>query len=416
MANNRYFSNYPTINRSYLSAGTGRYEMKNFDHEKLVIPNKNAKRSNVIVESGSTLTYFEDSYSNAAPIPTSNFNVIKVSVDTLHSNNELETYLTLNVKQGHYQEKLSTTYSTPIITGTNFYRNYPVENEFFNIEFENQYQSNIHANVSVELSRYTQFNPPTQLQDKVSWKELGNLNREGSNFNEDVALGQFDGVRQIDVFGFVENANTDRMVCPIDVQPNLSNVYAEVYAVSDSNLDTGEIFIEGDTDISLDGRISDGITLFGTSNSTISINRFRSLDSVRIPFTNTGNVSIYHNGTTNALSYVPSGYARQTNALFYVSTRSEVIIEEVAIESLAVLQDGELRISQYDNSTFKKVLWSTKISDGHQSIIWTPNVKVDKENTVYAEIVNVTLSAADAARIGVSMRLKEYYLKPKLQI
>lgn len=414
MANNRYFSNYPTINRSYLSAGTGRYEMNNFDHEDLVLPNRDARKSNVIVESQSSLTFFEDSFSNAAPIPTSNYNVIKVSVDTMHDNNNTENYLILNLKQGHYKEKLSTTYSTPILTGTNFYRNYPVENEFVNIEFQNEYLANIHANVSVELSRYTQYNPPTQLQDKVTWKELANLNRDGASFDEDVALEQFDGIKMVDVFGYVENSNSDRMVCPIDVQPNLSNVYAEVYAVSDSNLDAGEIFLTGDTDFSLDGRISDGITLFGTSNSTISVNRFRSIDGVNFGFTNKGNVSIYHNGTANALSYVPQGYARVSNALYYVSTRSKVVVNEVRIESLTFLQDGELRISQYDKASFKKVLWSTKIHDGSESVVWNPNIKVDSEHTIYAEVVNTTLSSG--ARIAVSMKLKEYYLKPKLQI
>jgi hypothetical protein len=414
MANNRYFSNYPTINRSYLSAGSARYEMNNFDHENLVLPNRDARRSNVIIEAQSTLTFFEDRFSNAAPIPTSNYNVIKVSVDTLHDNNDDENYLILNLKQGHYAEKLSTTYSTPILTGTNFYRNYPVENEFVNIEFQNEYLANIHANVSVELSRYTQFNPPTQLQDTVKWKELANLNRDGASFDEDVALGHFQSIENVDVFGYVENANTDRMVCPIDVQPNLSNVYTEVYATSDSNLDTGEITISGDTDLSIDGRVTDGITLFGTSNSTISVNRFRSIDSVIFPFTNTGNVSIFQNGTANAVSYIPKDYARVSNCLYYVSTRSKVIVNEVKVESLSHMIDGELRISQYDKANFKKVIWSAKIHDGVQSYTWSPNLLVDSDNTIYAEISDVSLSGGN--RISVSMRMKEYYLKPKLDV
>jgi hypothetical protein len=413
MANNRYFSSYPTINRSYLSAGSARYEMTNFDHENLVLPNRDARRSNVIVEAQSSLTFFEER-GNAAPVPTSNYNVIKVSIDTLHDNNLEKNYLLLNLKQGHYKDKLSTTYSTPILTGTNFYRNYPVENEFVNLEIQNEYAANIHANISVELSRYTQYNPPTQLQDVVQWKELANLNRDGASFDEDVARGLFKPIINVDVFGYVENANTDRMVCPIEVQPNLSNVYTEVYAVSDSNTDQGEIFLSGDTDESVDGRVNNGITLFGTSNSTISVNRYRSVDSVTFPFTNTGNISIYHNGTTNALSYVPKGYARTSNCLYYVSTRSQVIVNEVKVESISTMNDGELRISQYNNGVFNKVLWSTKINDGIQSLTWNPNILVDSDNTIYAEIVDLSLSSGN--RIGVSMKLKEYYLKPKLDV
>ncbi|MHA2344908.1 MAG: hypothetical protein ACXADW_23920, partial [Candidatus Hodarchaeales archaeon] len=63
---------------------------------------------------------------------------------------------------------------------------------------------------------------------------------------------------------------------------------------------------------------------------------------------------------------------------------------------------------------FNKVLWSTKINDGIQSLTWNPNILVDSDNTIYAEIVDLSLSSGN--RIGVSMKLKEYYLKPKLDV
>ena len=118
MSTSRYFSNFPTINQGYLSAGTSR-QGDNFTFNDVVSPNRDAMRSNVII------TQNVDKYIFENPISTANFNIIKVSIDTNNNLNGVNDTLFLDVLQGHTPENMSVSYTTPISTFKTFYRNFP---------------------------------------------------------------------------------------------------------------------------------------------------------------------------------------------------------------------------------------------------------------------------------------------------
>ena len=107
MSTSRYFSNFPTINQGYLSAGTSR-QGDNFTFNDVVSPNRDAMRSNVII------TQNVDKYIFENPISTANFNIIKVSIDTNNNLNGVNDTLFLDVLQGHTPENMSVSYTTPI--------------------------------------------------------------------------------------------------------------------------------------------------------------------------------------------------------------------------------------------------------------------------------------------------------------
>ena len=80
--NSRYFSAYPTINPSYLSGGTNRQDGDSYTFNDIVRPNKNALKSNVIVQPNIDYDVFKNYNDDLEPISTGNFNVIGISVDT----------------------------------------------------------------------------------------------------------------------------------------------------------------------------------------------------------------------------------------------------------------------------------------------------------------------------------------------
>ena len=407
---NRYGQQLPTINKNYMSAILSRQDGATYSsYDTIQTPNKEAVKSNVIVQVGQSLPVF------STPVPTENFNVISVSLDAMNESNALGENYDVILKQGLASTSLTETYTSPFLGQTNFYRNYPVANNFMNLELSNPStnNSNLHANVVITLSKYTQFNPPTQLGDNVEYKSMANLSRQGNFFIDDVSRGLVDSVQLINIQGMVNevSANT-HVVCPIEFQVPTSNVYTEVYCQSDSGLDTFEIFVSGDTDVIPDGRATDGITLQGTTPSAISINRYKSIDSVDcLGNVNTGNISIRTSGTNLGMNYVPAGWANTAGAVYYISNRSVGVLKVLEVNGYSTLHVSRIRAVLQDNSTGQKTVWESRIADGDVQRLWTPDIFIPSGTTVYVEMEGHSPVGSDQ-EINVNVKILEYHLNP----
>ena len=409
----RYNQHFPTLNRSYLSGGIQNAQAGNiFTYENIVSANRDANQSNVAVSAKSTTTIFKD------VIQTNNFNVVQVSLDTLEVFNPSDAFLYVNINQGLEAKSLTNSYKTPVESRKNFFRNYPVKNGFCNITLENPTDSDLRANVTVTLSKFTQFNPPSQLGDDISFKEMTNLNRNANEFYDDVALNNFQSIEMINKVGsFSSITNTTPFIlAPIPIVANTSNIYAEVQAKSDSILDAGyELEISGDIDTGVNGRFNNLIQLNGTSNSAISINKYKSVDTVNLfGNNNTGNISIFHTGTGKMLNYIPSGYANTSTVLYYVDIRAKAIVKEINLKGFSVLTNSKVRLRIIDGGTGVVTYWEADLRDGYIENSWRPDLLVNSNNTVYLEVYNEA-GGTSIDMVG-SLKLIKYFEDPEIKV
>jgi len=416
--NSRYFSAYPTINPSYLSSGASR-DVNNYTFEDIVRPNQNAFKSNVIVQPNINFDVFKNYKNDLEPISTSNFNVIGVSIDTNIVNgngfpiNNNDDIIFLDVLQGHNKSDMIVSYSTPIVANNVFYRNYPVKNNFCNIRFRNEKSSNVHVSYDISLSKFTQFNPPSQLGDNVEFAEMSNLIRSANDFYDDVSREQFENAKIINRFGYLkDNVNSTQIISPILLEENTSNTFAEVFGISDSASDVFNMDISGETDLSNLGRINNRITLLGTSNSTISINRYKYIDTVDLlGNNNTGNISIYKNGTLDAVAYIPKGFANISSAIYYINKIEEGVLKEVKLNGSVKIQNGSVQVRLAQGSSIKTI-WSSGIINSDVKNVWKPDYKIPSNSTIYAIVEDIDTTIYANERIDISMKILKYELQP----
>ena len=375
----RYFSAYPTINRGYLSGATGRQELKTYDFQDIVYPTLNSRSSNVIVVPNIPENVFADTNTTGGtdlkPIVTDNFNVIRLSVDTHYPHiNVQDTQLFVDILQGHNEEDMAVSYTTPIDTLQTFFRSYPVKNKYVNVQFRNE-------------------------------------------FYDDVSREQFANSNIINTFGFfTTNVTSKQIVAPVDIQENTTNVFAEVFGVSDSNSDAFEINISGQTDVRPTGRINNGISLFGTSNGTISVNRYKYIDTLDMGGNNnTGNISIYRTGTTDLVAYIPKDLGAFSSPIYYIDKLEEGVLKEVRVMGSTILQNGsvEVRLNQGNSIT---TIWATSIIDGIQENCWKPDFKLPSNSTCYAIVRGVNTTNFSPQRVDVSMKILRYKNQPENSI
>lgn len=423
---NRYFSAYPTLNPSYLSGGTTRTDNGSFTYQDVVVPNTQGSSSNITIQPKIDSLVFKDKNGNGDAIATDNFNVIKVSCDTnlrpinpagfpVHINNDGETIF-MDILQGLSSDNLAVTYTTPVNTREVFYRNYPVNNSFFNVRFRNERSANIHISYEVSLSKFTQFNPPSQIGDKVPFAEMSNLNRNANMFYDDVSRGKFGNAEIINTFGFCEkNISTTQILSPVYIQENTANTFTKVTGISDSVSDTFELQVSGQTNFLDLGRISNGIEINGTSAGTNSINQFRYIDTVDFPegSTNTGNISIFRNGTTDLVAYIPQGFRNVSSPIYYINRLEEGVLKEVKLTGTTIMQEGQIEV-RLARGVDIETIWTSGIVDGKTETSWTPDYLIPSDSTVYAiaKNINTTAFASGAERIDLSLKIVKYNTKP----
>ena len=412
----RYFSPYPTINSGYLSGGTGRQNNDTFTFQDIVRPNNNAKATNINIQSNIIYDVFSNKNSDFVdvvdPIETKNFNVIRVSVDSIYKQNTEGDEFFVDILQGQNPYNLAVSYTTPLKTNDIFFRAYPVKNNFCNVRFRNNTISNIHIDHDISLSKFSQFNPISQIGDNVVFNEMVNLTRIANNFYDDVSRELFENSSIVNRFGYFENnVINNQIVAPVNILENTSNTFVEVYAKSDSALDTFEFTIDGNTDILDNGRSLNNLELFGTSNSLISLSRYKYIDTIDMPQNNSGNVSIYKNGTNELVAYIPKDTRALSSPLYYINKIEEGVLKEVRLKGLTQLQNGsiDVRLTEGDNI---KTIWTTGVLDGVVDNVWFPDFKIPSNSTVYAIVKDVDTTTHGNERVDISLKILKYNLQP----
>lgn len=185
-------------------------------------------------------------------IPSGEFNVIKVDISSQNTSYDTR----LDVRYGHTESLEDSTikYSTIIEPGTNFYRNYPIENEYFSISLKNLDESvSGHSDLDgrVTLSKYTQYNAPVQLSDEIDRFTMGSIERQANNYDWDVVNGRVTDVSKVERIGVMPSdyGNAEQIVWGINAFNDFdtSNDFRPLVVRTEGGGDNGgkEIVIEG---------------------------------------------------------------------------------------------------------------------------------------------------------------------------
>ena len=252
-----------------------------------------------------------------AMFASGDYNIIKVELNTTDTNNE-QAINVFYSNDGKFKNAVRK-YRTVVPSNYHFYRNFPVENEFFNIGVENL--SNVDSAVTpikgkISISKYTQYNAPSQTQDLIDRFFFTDANRSTNEFRDDVVLstdqdGSFKriaDVKPVSVMGITSSiTNTSMTNWDEDAMfPATSNTFSDMVLISDSVSDLNATFkING---CGLNGkRQEETIVSSGTSN-TVGLLQYNFVDTIDYVSggggsTNVGNIRVNRQDTGETMCF-----------------------------------------------------------------------------------------------------------------
>jgi len=357
-------------------------------------------------------------FSGNTMTPTANFNVIKVDLNTKNCTQSVR----LNLHYGVSKElgDSSIKYSTVIAPNSNFYRNYPVSNDFFTVSMENESTtSNALVNGKISLSKYTQFNPPIQTQDLADRFIMNNASRITNSFEDDVILGsRVQDVTKESIMGITNSVGVlKKLNWELDDNFDfLSSTSTTVNLISDTESDSGTFFvIRGQL---ADGtRTSEGVVCNGTSNVT-STNSYSCIDLIDpffIPGNNVGNIRVNRstNGKPMCFSQAESG--RSTTLSFINDSKAYSIVKTLSLVGhIGLNHETKFRLyrATVDSINNRKVLvFETNIKNGSINQEFKIDQRLIKSERLFGELVSVSAtSLGDDTRLTSKVDIVSYFL------
>ena len=357
-------------------------------------------------------------FSGNTMTPTANFNVIKVDLNT----KECTEPVRLNLHYGVTNElgDSSIKYSTVIAPSSNFYRNYPVSNDFFTVSMVNESStSNALVKGNITLSKYTQFNPPVQTNDISDRFMMNNATRINNSFEDDITLrNRIEDVTRESKMGITNSVGVLKKL-NWDLDDNfdfLSNTSTTVNLISDSASDNGTFFvIRGQH---ADGtRNSEGLICNGTANVTSS-NSYTCIDSIEpffIPGNNVGNIRVNRSTNGTPMCYSQAEAGRSTTLSFINDSKAISIVKTLSlVGNIGLNHETKFRLyrTTVDAINERKVLvFETNIKNGAINQEFKLDQRLIKSERIYGELVSTSAtSLGDNTRLVSNLDIVTYYL------
>lgn len=405
----------------------------------LYLPNNNPKRTSELVNHhfpGSLFSTIMPTTSNTI-YPFSNvdldgldfkannminsdqFNVIKVDLNTHECVNP--TRINIHYCQSDVLTDSNVKYSTIIAPNTNFYRNYPVENKYFNISFENMLTvdptSNGTVNGNITLSRFTEFNPPIQTEDLTDRFMMNNATRITNSFDDDISLeNRITDVTRFTRMGITNNINALEQL-NWDEGSNFdfgNTTFTTVNIVSSDAGDAGkEVAIRG---LRSTGEVAEEVlVLGGTSNSTTSVRSYNCIDDIKVlSANNLGNLKVKRATNAELMCYSQTQSGRSTTLSYICTDKGKSIIKTLSLLGHIGLTHAT-KFSLYKINSFgeRKMLFNSNIENGPIDNSYELNEILQPSERVYGELISgSTVSVGDDTKMTSRLDILEYSTNP----
>lgn len=345
-------------------------------------------------------------------------NTINVAIDNTHQNQDLK----LEMKYGFYDDSANShiKFTTEIPKQTFQYLNYPPKGNFVTASLENPATSptgNVSANVSIQFSKYTQYNTHGQSSDTLNQYQMVQFGRQTNDYVDDIVLNRYDDRDIENQAGYRDNWNNtgNAVVWDADeafpIENYITEYYQQLHVTSSDASDNQRVVLQG-TRALLSVRnegFSEEITLNGTSNVTTTLD-FRALNKAFIAsdhLTNTGTIEF--RGALNGTLYnvIPAG-AGETSASIYTQQkdRQSVIKEWQLMGDTGGTGAGDVEFNLFilDGITQRRIRKIAYDHDTQLTEILPINQLLTEGQVVYATVGN----AQSDTQIQSNLVIREY--------
>ena len=170
---------------------------------------------------------------------------IRIEIDNTASAGEV--YFVLNFSPDKNGQVSYIAIDKEILAGEYYSQYFPAKSDYFSYSISNNNVYDVSLNIYCSLSRFTQYETTSQLDNLVTRGDIATLTRQANDFQTDIALGKMKNYEILDVNGYTT----------LDICNNVSLVWESSQTYNDlSNAETMNIFSLQDTVITRESIIN----------------------------------------------------------------------------------------------------------------------------------------------------------------
>lgn len=278
---------------------------------------------------------------------------IRIEVDNTNSAGEVYFSLAFSPTQAGTTSYIAI--DRRILAGDYYSQYFPTKSDFFSYSISNSNVFDISLNMYCSLSRFTQYETTSQLDNLVNRGDIATLTRQANDFQTDIALGQLENYKIEDVNGYAT----------LDTSNNTSLVWESSQNYFDlSSAETMNIFSLQDTADTRNAIINIyGVNQLGeeyeetifldASNSTTPVQttgsflRVNKLDFSKGEKTNDSQIHCVSSTTSKLQELIPIGANVSKTAKFAVDSRHRGVLKSIFISGYVDSHDTTLTIYKH---------------------------------------------------------------------
>jgi hypothetical protein len=295
-----------------------------------------------------TLTTYDSSFISVYDAAT-----IRIEVDNTNSAGEVYFSLAFSPTQAATSSFIAI--DRNILAGEYYSQYFPTKSDFFSYSIANNNEYDISLNLYCSLSRFTQYETTSQLDNLVVGQDIATLTRQANDFQTDVALGQFQSYEIQDVNGYttLDTSNNTSLVWESS-QNYLELSSAEtmnIFSLQDT-VDTRQAIINVYGVNQLGQQIDETIFL-DISNSTVPIQtiqtflRVNKLDFVNGEKTNDAQIHCVSSGTSKLQELIPIGANVSKTVKYAVDSKHRGVLKSIFISGYVDSHDTTLTVYKH---------------------------------------------------------------------
>jgi hypothetical protein len=252
----------------------------------------------------------------------------------------------------------STTYvaiDRTIFAGEYYSQYFPTKSDFFSYSIANNNEYDVSLNMYCSLSRFSQFETTTQLDNLVNRGDIGTLIHTANDLQTDIALGLFENYETQDVNGFttLDTSNNTSLVWESS-QNYLELSSAEtmnIFSLQDT-VDTRQSVINIYGVNYLGEEIQDTVVL-DVSNSTVPIQttktflRVNKMDFVKGEKTNDAQIHCVSSTTSKLQELIPIEANVSKTTKFAVDSKHRGVLKSIFISGYVDSHDTTLTVYKH---------------------------------------------------------------------
>lgn len=261
-----------------------------------------------------------------------------------------------------------------ILAGEYYSQFYPAKSDFFSYSIVNNNVVDISLNIYCSLSRFTQYETTSQLDNLVTRGDIATLTRQANDFTTDIALGKFYDyeIKDVNGYGTFDTSNNISLLWESSQNYyDLSNAETmTIYSLQDTiNTRSSVINIYG---IDLFGEeVSDTIILNASNSTTPIITGQTFLKVNKLEFENGENLNdskiVCYSSSSNLLQeIIPLEACVSKTGKFALSIHKRGVLKQIFISGFVDSHDTTLTIykNNYFTSRRKEIIRKIPIYTG----------------------------------------------------